>query len=72
VEYVLKKKRVSLRVLDDPEGRLAPGVRVSHPHWGEGEILESTPVGERHMVRVDFHDHGTLTLILARGDVGPA
>ncbi|MHC4481224.1 MAG: ATP-dependent helicase [Planctomycetota bacterium] len=72
MEYVLKKKRSRLRVLDNEEGRLAPGVRVSHPHWGEGEILESAPVGSRHMVRVHFVEHGTMTLILGAGDAGPA
>ncbi len=67
--HVLKTKRSGLQVLDGDGTRLAPGVRVSHPQWGEGEIIESTPLGTRHSVRVSFHDHGTMTLLLAAEDI---
>jgi DNA helicase-2/ATP-dependent DNA helicase PcrA len=70
MDHVLKKKRVSLRILDGMGERLARGVRVSHPVYGEGEILESIPFGTRHMVRVNFDRHGTMVLVLAGEDVG--
>ncbi len=70
MEYVLKRKRISLRILDGDGDRLAAGVRVSHPHYGEGTILEVQPMGSRYMVRVNFAQHGTMVLLLASGDVG--
>jgi len=72
MEYVLKSKRVSLRVLDGDGSRLARGFRVSHPRYGEGIILESEAMGARHVIRVNFFDHGTMALILGAEDVGPA
>ena len=35
----------------------------------EGEIIESKALGSRHSVRVNFRDHGTMTLLLAAEDV---
>jgi len=72
MDFVLKKKRASLRILDGQGDRLARGVRVSHPTYGDGEILESIPLGTRHMVRVNFFAHGPMVLILAGEDVGRA
>jgi DNA helicase-2/ATP-dependent DNA helicase PcrA len=72
MQYVLRKKRPSLQILDGDGERLAQGTRVRHPIYGEGEILESAPVGRRHMVRVRFFDHGTMALILGAGDVATA
>ncbi|MCK4375556.1 MAG: ATP-binding domain-containing protein, partial [Candidatus Brocadiae bacterium] len=72
MEYVLKRKRVSLRILEGAGDRLAKGVRVSHPHYGEGEIIESSSLGTRHVIRVNFVEHGTVTLLLPAEDVGPA
>jgi DNA helicase-2/ATP-dependent DNA helicase PcrA len=72
--YVLKKRnRLSLRILDGGAGRgavLAKGVRVEHPQYGEGEVIESAPMGKRHVVRVNFFDHGPMVLVLAPGEVG--
>jgi DNA helicase-2/ATP-dependent DNA helicase PcrA len=70
MDYVLKQKKLSLRILDGGASRLAAGARVSHPLYGEGTILESQPLGSRHMVRVDFAEHGPMVLILAAADVG--
>jgi DNA helicase-2/ATP-dependent DNA helicase PcrA len=73
MEYVLKKKRFSLQILDGGKGeRLAQGVRVRHPRYGEGVVNEVTPMGSRTMVRVDFFEHGMMALILAPGDVAEA
>ncbi len=71
MEYVLKKKRLTLQILDGGDGsRLAEGVSVKHPSYGEGRILEVKPMGTRHMVRVNFAEHGTMALLLASEDVG--
>ncbi len=70
MDYTLKKKRVALKVLDGGKDRLARGVRVSHPSYGEGEILASMPMGGRHVVQVNFFRHGVISLVLARQDVG--
>ena len=72
MDYVLKKKRVALRLLDGDGDRLARGARVSHPRFGEGIILESEAMGKRHVLRVNFFDHGTMALILSAEDVAPA
>jgi DNA helicase-2/ATP-dependent DNA helicase PcrA len=74
MDYVLKKKqRVSLRILDGGDGdRLAEGVKVEHPHWGEGKILEIKPMGTRHMVRVHFVEHGPMVMLLPSEDIAPA
>ena len=73
MEYVLKKKRASLKILDGADGeRLAPGVRVEHPRYGQGVIHQVMPMGTRCMVRVDFFEHGMMALLLASADVGTA
>jgi len=73
MEYVLKKKRSALKILDGGSGdRLAKGVRVEHPQYGEGVIHQITPMGKRMMVRVDFFQHGMMALLLASADVGEA
>ncbi len=71
VQYVLKKKRqVSLTILDGGDGdRLAEGVRVEHPHWGEGTILDITPGGRHHTVRIDFSGHGPMVMLLPSEDI---
>lgn len=33
---------------------LQPGLRVKHPTWGDGVILETGETGTGHFVRVDF------------------
>jgi DNA helicase-2/ATP-dependent DNA helicase PcrA len=71
MDYVLKKKRLTLQILDGGDGvRLAKGVAVKHPRYGEGRILKVEPMGARHMVRVNFADHGTMALLLSSEDVG--
>ena len=46
--------------------------QYDHPRYGEGIILESEAMGARHVIRVNFFDHGTMALILGAEDVGPA
>ncbi len=71
MDYVLKKKRLTLQILDGGDGRrLATGVAVKHPRYGEGRILKVEPMGARHMVRVNFAEHGTMALLLSSEDVG--
>ncbi|KPK59011.1 MAG: hypothetical protein AMK73_08890 [Planctomycetes bacterium SM23_32] len=72
MDYVLKQKKLSLRILDGGANRLAAGARVSHPVYGEGTILETMRMGSRHVVRVDFAAHGPMVLVLAAADVGRA
>ena len=73
MQRILKRKRATLRILDGRDGdELAPGVRVSHPSYGEGEVLEVSMVGKRRLIRVNFEDQGTVSLLLSgeqvRGD----
>jgi DNA helicase-2/ATP-dependent DNA helicase PcrA len=67
MDFVLKKKLGSLEVLDG--ATLKAGARVRHAQFGTGVILESSAIGDRHMIRVNFFDHGTMALILGAGDV---
>ena len=71
VEYVLRHKRTSLTILDGGDGtRLAAGVRVSHPQFGEGTITEARPMAGRLVIKVNFVESGTMTLLLPLEDVG--
>ena len=73
LEFILKRKRISLTILDGAAGdRLAPGVRVSHTQFGEGEIIEVTMLAQRLMIRVNFFGKGPMTILLAPEDVALA
>jgi DNA helicase-2/ATP-dependent DNA helicase PcrA len=67
MDSVLKKKLGALEVLDG--AGLKAGARVRHAQFGTGIILETSEIGARHMIRVNFFDHGTMALILGAGDV---
>jgi len=67
--YRLRKK-ISLEVLDGDDGTLlAEGVRVSHPMFGAGSIIEIGDLGKRLTIKVNFETKGTMTLLLAAEDV---
>ena len=69
-QFVLKQKQPTLRIADDEAGsRLAAGVRVVHPSYGEGMVVETDSAGRYIMVRVDFAEHGVLSLLLSADDV---
>ncbi|NLW50579.1 MAG: UvrD-helicase domain-containing protein [Candidatus Brocadiaceae bacterium] len=70
MDYVLKDKKIALRILDGDGTRLARGARVSHPRFGEGMILSTESMGARHVVRVNFFNHGTMSLVLGPDEVG--
>ncbi|MCK4282979.1 MAG: UvrD-helicase domain-containing protein [Candidatus Brocadiae bacterium] len=73
MDRVLKRKRASLRILDDEgDGELACGVRVSHPGYGDGEIVEVSMLGKRRIVRINFDAHGVMSFLLAGDDAAPA
>lgn len=72
MELILKRKRASLRIVESGgSDQLAPGVRVSHPSYGEGEIVEVSMVGTQRMVRVKFAEHDMMSFLLGTGDVAP-
>ena len=72
MDRILRRQRASLRILSEGgEEELAPGVRVSHPRYGEGEIVAVSMVGKRRMVRVRFDEQGIISLLLASGAVSP-
>jgi len=70
--YVLKRKRITLEILDGDGDRLAPGVRVSHRMYGEGEIETVEMLSSRLMLKVDFYERGKMTMLLSPEDVAPA
>jgi hypothetical protein len=69
--YRLKGDRsISLTILDGASGdRLAEGVRVSHPQFGEGTISKVEPMASRIMMKVSFDDTGPMSLLLSADDV---
>jgi DNA helicase-2/ATP-dependent DNA helicase PcrA len=71
MEAVLRKKRPSLRITE-AGARLGKGTRVSHDRYGEGEIIEVNPMGSRHLVRVNFAEHGAMALVLGPEDISRA
>jgi len=67
--YRLRKK-ISLTILDGDDGTLlAEGVKVSHPMFGAGSIIEIGDLGKRLTIKVNFETKGTMTLLLAAEDV---
>jgi len=68
MEAVLRKKRPTLRITE-AGARLGKGTRVSHDTYGEGEIIEINPMGSRHLVRVNFAEHGAMALVLSPDDI---
>ncbi len=70
MQRILKRKRATLRILDGQGGdELAPGVRVSHPSYGEGEVVEVSMVGKRRLIRVSFEEQGLVSLLMASDQV---
>jgi len=70
MQRILKRKRATLRILGGRDGdELAPGARVRHPSYGEGEVLEVSMVGKRRLIRVNFEDQGTVSLLMASDQV---
>lgn len=68
--YRLKRKNISLSILDGAEGdRLAAGVKVTHPQFGDGVITSMSPMAGRFMLKVTFEDSGPMSLLLAAEDV---
>ena len=43
---------------------IAAGARVRHKAYGEGTVVNVDSAGKHHVVRVNFDDHGVLTLLL--------
>jgi len=75
-EQVARKKRKVrprrgkpvLEVLEgSADGSLAEGCRVRHPSYGEGVVVGVDSAGKHHMVRVEFPQHGVLTLLISAG-----
>ncbi len=54
------------------EMELWRGMRVRHPHFGEGTVVSAYGSGERARVVVDFDVHGRKRLILADAGLEPA
>jgi len=50
---------------EQPE--LAPGVRVRHPSWGDGVILDVSGTGEDTIVRVEFGDGSEKRIMVRYG-----
>jgi DNA helicase-2/ATP-dependent DNA helicase PcrA len=69
--YKLKgNRKISLTILDGNSGdRLAEGVRVSHPQFGQGTISKVEPMASRIMMKVSFDDTGPMSLLLNADDV---
>jgi len=70
LQSILKKKRSTLRLLDGagPDG-LERGMRVRHPKYGEGRVLEVGTFGRRRMIKVNFQGGTTVTLLLAQDQI---
>jgi DNA helicase-2/ATP-dependent DNA helicase PcrA len=64
-DYVVKQKRAPLKPVNGGDhGRIAPGVEIVHPSYGQGTVISVDSAGKHHLVRIDFHKHGVLTLLL--------
>jgi len=63
MRLVLRAKRA---VAASGAGPLAPGQRVSHAMFGEGEVMEVTPSGKFQKLKVKFDTRGEMTLLVPR------
>ena len=50
---------------EDSAGGPAPGMRVSHPKFGEGVVLHREGAGDHARVQVNFEQHGAKWLVVA-------
>ncbi|MFO8007646.1 MAG: UvrD-helicase domain-containing protein [Candidatus Brocadiia bacterium] len=70
MDRVLRRKGTLLRVLEGGDDGLAPGARVRHRQYGEGRVLEATPLAAGgYVVRVDFAEEGPMSLVVSANDV---
>jgi DNA helicase-2/ATP-dependent DNA helicase PcrA len=70
MDRVLRRKGTLLHVLEGGDDGLAPGARVRHRKYGEGELLHATRLAKgEHLLRVEFDEVGTRSLVLSPEDV---
>jgi DNA helicase-2/ATP-dependent DNA helicase PcrA len=64
-QAVIRRKQPATRTsVKVDKGQLEPGGTYEHKTYGEGTIVSVETTGKRHLVRVDFPEHGVLTLLL--------
>ncbi|MFP4028957.1 MAG: ATP-dependent helicase [Candidatus Brocadiia bacterium] len=52
-----------LKVLDGSGEFIEEGSHVEHASYGEGEVLGISKAGKYQKIRIDFSDHGVLTIV---------